>query len=219
MISTKFSRCKLSPIKKSTKPNIRVLNQDILLTVAKENSNNILLLNMANAYTPSGQNWQTGFHMGQEEYLYKNTNLRVPIDLYPIRDDEVIVTKNVSYQNKLFDVISCPALDMRNRQFGTSLSAGNFAIMYRKIDLIFRTAYSLGYDTLILSAFGCGGFCLPPESISKIFRTVIEEIMTISDLKSSKEVGIRNIIFAIKDIENHPKNNFNVFRQEFKNLI
>lgn len=211
MISTKFSRFKLNPKKlnpKSNKTNIKVLNQDILLTVKECPSNNILLLNMANAYTPSGQSWQTGFYIGQEEYLYKNTNLRVPIDLYPIRDDEAIVTKGISYKDKTFDVISCPALDMRNRQFGTELSKINFAVMYRKIDLIFQIAETLGYDTLILSAFGCGGFCLPPESVSKIFRLVIE-----------KYECFDNIIFAIKDIENHPKNNFNVFKREFAALI
>lgn len=193
---------------------VKVLQQDALDVYVNLPSNeNILLLNMANAYIPGGQyNLQKNNRllMGQEESLFARTNLEEHLSkkLYPIRDDEVILTKGIRCHEveSDVDIISCPAIDMRYKQYGTTLDPQTHGKMYVKISTIFQVALQNNYTTLILGALGCGGFAMPPEAVSKIFRMVIKEY----------EGCFKEIIFAIKSEENHPKNNYNVFKNEME---
>lgn len=174
---------------------IQVLNCDIL-SVADSS----LLLNMANKYTPGGfYKTQKGMS-GQEEYIFKNTDIKIPDFYYPIKDDEVLVTVGVCWKDLTFDVISCPSLDMRNRKFGQVEKL----IMYRKIDTIFQVGEKLNYRKIVLSALGCGSYTCPPEIVSKIFKDVLQEYKNSFD----------TVIFAIKDEEQHPMSNYNIFKRE-----
>lgn len=74
-------------------------------------------------------------------------------------------------------------------------------IMRRKIELIFQTANSQNHDSIILSAFGCGGFRCPPEHVSILFKEAIEK------WKNSFKI----IRFCIFD-DNYPKSNFFIFK-------
>ena len=205
----------LIPSNKET--TVRVLPKDILEVYKTLNSNEpcekILLLNMANAYTPGGQydlQKNNAFLMGQEESLCSRTNLRETLDrkFYPIRDNEVLLTQGIKINgtSTFLDVISCPAIDMRYKQYGVSLDSQTQGKMYIKISTIFQVALSHGYTTLVLGALGCGGFSMPPEAVSKIFKRVINEYKGF----------FKEIIFAIKSEENHPKNNYNIFKNKIE---
>lgn len=190
---------------------VKVLNKDVLGCAIMYSTP--LVLNMANAYTPGGQFLQqkNNFYIGQEEYLFRETNLGELLDKkqYPIKTNEAILTKRVKINNKkvnintpiFLDFISCPSVDMRGKQYGITLDKEIEEIMYMKIRCVFQTANINGYTNLILSAFGCGGFCLPPEAVSDIFNNVIEEY----------KGCFQNIVFAIKDYESHQKTNYNIF--------
>lgn len=44
-----------------------------------------------------------------------------------------------------------------------------------KIRVILNIAAEHGHDSLVLSAFGCGAFCNPPDHMAELFRDVLEE--------------------------------------------
>lgn len=178
---------------------IRVTNQDILIMT--KNLNNALVLNMANSQIPGGYYKKQGRISGQEEYLFRNTNIseKLTQKYYPLKNEEVIVTKNVRWKSNVFDVISCAAVDAGRYRFNDR----DEKLMRMKIETIFQVANKLQYKNLILSALGCGGFNCPPEIIAKIFRTTIQRYRHSFD----------SIIFCIKDREEHPMSNYNVFKR------
>ena len=63
-------------------------------------------------------------------------------------------------------------------------------IQMNKIRTIFRVALANGHDSLVLGAFGCGAFRLPPEAVARQFMNA---------LKAEPEfVGrFRAVVFAI----------------------
>ena len=216
MNTTKFSYKNIFSLPSEGEVKVDVLCEDILKVhrdvKAAHPNKRVLLLNMANAFTPGGQyDRQKGntFLMGQEEYLFDKTTLGDALtrDFYPIRTNEVLLTTGVTETatGTCIDVISCPSIDMSYKQHGSRLTPTVSGIMYRKIKLLFQVAVSEGYDILILSALGCGGFAMPPEAISHIFQVVINEY----------KGYFTRIVFAIKSGDNHPKSNYNVFRKRF----
>ncbi len=83
-------------------------------------------------------------------------------------------------------VITVPALnfranarydnaDLRYKEPGGGFTARGEEIMLNKIRTIFRIAVANGHDSLVLGAFGCGVFQLPPEAVARQFNTVIAE--------------------------------------------
>ncbi len=83
-------------------------------------------------------------------------------------------------------VITVPALNFRetarydNADLRYKAPDGGFTargeeIMLNKIRTIFRIAVANGHDSLVLGAFGCGVFQLPPEAVALQFNTVIDE--------------------------------------------
>ncbi|KAH3766266.1 general transcriptional repressor [Pelomyxa schiedti] len=76
-----------------------------------------------------------------------------------------------------------------------------------KLSLIFETAWQKGYDSLVLSAFGCGAFRNPPLHMAYLFKEVMAHY----------QGAFARIIFAILDdhkIKNHnPRGNFVPFKE------
>ena len=58
-----------------------------------------------------------------------------------------------------------------------------------KIRTIFRIALVNGHDSLVLGAFGCGAFRLPPEAVAEQFSRVLAE--------PEFECRFRAVVFAI----------------------
>lgn len=83
-------------------------------------------------------------------------------------------------------VISVAALNFRentyyvNEELKYKAEDGGFTpegdtIQMNKIRTIFRVALANGHDSLVLGAFGCGAFRLPPEAVAVLFHGVLGE--------------------------------------------
>ena len=83
-------------------------------------------------------------------------------------------------------VISVAALNFRentryvNEELKYKATGGGFtpegdAIQMNKIRTIFRIALANGHDSLVLGAFGCGAFQLPPEVVAEQFSRALDE--------------------------------------------
>lgn len=85
-------------------------------------------------------------------------------------------------------------------------------VMRNKIRTIFRMGVEHGKDALVLGAFGCGAYRLPPDAVATLFRQVMEE----QELSGK----FRLLVFAI--LENSRKPNgangkYAAFYREFGN--
>ncbi|CAF4481234.1 unnamed protein product [Rotaria sp. Silwood2] len=103
---------------------------------------------------------------------------------------------------------SSPKLD------GNFLSPKYAVGLRKKIENIFSIAYYHKHDCLILSALGCGAFRNPPNHVSKLFRSVIEQYAGF----------FQTIIFSIIDDHNtgqkhNLRGNFKIFHDELHGLI
>ena len=77
---------------------------------------------------------------------------------------------------------------------------------------ILRIAGKYGHHALVLSAFGCGAFCNPPEHIAALFKEVFAEV------EFNNRFAL--VVFAIiNDYNSHrahnPNGNFEPFRKVF----
>ena len=83
-------------------------------------------------------------------------------------------------------VITVAALSFRestryvNEELKYKAADGGFtpkgnAIQMNKIRTVFRIALANGHDSLVLGAFGCGAFRLPPEAVARQFRRTLDE--------------------------------------------
>lgn len=83
-------------------------------------------------------------------------------------------------------VITVAALSFRestryvNEELKYKAADGGFtpkgdAIQMNKIRTVFRIALANGQDSLVLGAFGCGAFRLPPEAVARQFRRALDE--------------------------------------------
>lgn len=97
-------------------------------------------------------------------------------------------------------VISVAALNFRentryvNEELKYKAADGGFtsdgdAIQMNKIRTIFRIALANGHDSIVLGAFGCGAFQLPPEAVAEQFSRVLDE--------PEFECCFRAVVFAI----------------------
>lgn len=97
-------------------------------------------------------------------------------------------TRNFNFRHEPFrcGVISVAALSFRDntRYFNEELkykaADGGFTpegekIQMNKIRTIFRIALENGHDSLVLGAFGCGAFRLPPEEVAWQFAKALDE--------------------------------------------
>jgi len=204
----------INKYRKYENTKIDVVNSDTL-DLALSLSKNTLLLNMANPIKIGGNLNIIG---SQEEDLFRRTDLCLHLtqDYYPLNSTLVILSKNVKVFSKglrhnfeelkeieTMNIISCAAIN--NKNLGQYLSFKETRLMTDKIKTIFQVAAENGYDNIVLSAFGCGGFNCHPEQIANIFKKVISEFSGC----------FINIIFAIFD-ENYPKSNYAIFKNVLK---
>ena len=80
-----------------------------------------------------------------------------------------------------------------------------------KIRTILRIAYKNGHHNLVLSAFGCGAFCNPPQHMSELFKQALEE----DEFKNR----FNEIVFAILSVggSNEKISNYDCFKKTFEN--
>lgn len=176
-----------------------------------------LMLNMANAELPGGYPHLTG---AQEEDLFRRSNLFQFLEksFYPIRDNTVLLAKNVEFyayglrkqytpyeKPAYLNIISCPGV--KNTTPGTSLSPSDTLRMKIKLTTLFEAAYAHGYKDLVLSALGCGGFACPPEHVSLLFKQVIQKF----------KGCFETITFCIID-ENYIKCNYRIFKDTLQSI-
>ena len=177
----------------------------------------VCLLNMASAKKPGG-----GVENGaqaQEECLFRCSNLFniIPDILYPIKEDELIYSENVTFfkdknysyfpdrQQFVCDVITIPAMNLNSKAKYDDLDRETDyeKITLNKIDLMLNHAYQNKINHLILGAFGCGVFKNDPTKMSEMFKKVIDE-------KYDKCFGF--IEFAVINDYNSVGNNYEIFK-------
>lgn len=118
-----------------------------------------------------------------------------------------VVSKDVTFIDQAewdqFDIISAAAPDLRKgsdesiylkRHFNKDISKlAQGELIKHKIEAIFSSAIEAGITDLVLGAFGCGCFKNSPESVSKIFKEVLED--------PKYRNSFTNIVFAITDLD------------------
>ena len=170
----------------NNKPVINILSNDCL-EIAHQfimNGYNPIVLNMADINFPGG-----GIEMGgyaQEESLFCRSNyfktLNLQTGLYPITGPECIYSKDVfvfrdtelNFLNNPFYVsfIACAAIKEPELSSG-SFTESDYGLTFKKIELIFQTAFLRGHNCVVLSAFGCGAYKNPKHQIVEIFNKCI----------------------------------------------
>jgi len=146
---------------------------------------NPVVLNLADISFPGG-----GIEMGgyaQEESLFCRSNyfktLNLQSKLYPIDGSECIYSKdvfvfrdvNLDFLKNPFYVsfIACAALkepSLDNKCFYKE----DYDKTFKKVEVIFQTAYLKCHDSVILSAFGCGAYKNPKDQMVQIFNKCME---------------------------------------------
>lgn len=171
------------------KPNIKFFKDDTLNVALKYN--NPLILILADESRPGGT-WISGM---QEETLFRRTELfgYLTPDLYPIKEDELILVQNVGiFSTKedfntfniicRADFIACPGLKNYTGDQSETI------IFKNKIRLILNTAIKYNYKNIILGALGTGAFGCNKKDVAICFRDVIKEY---------HPETFSNIVFAI----------------------
>jgi len=185
--------------------HIKVFNEDILTTARLLITKKYvpLILNMANANVPGGG--VGGGVMREEEEIFRRSNYNKTLlhDLYPISDDEVIISPTVTvFKDKQYNdldntyeaaFIACPAvrqpkltsIDEKTQTYADPIDG---TVMREKINMIFKSAIRNGYDCVLLSALGCGSCMNPRARIVEFFNDAI------------RKYPIRYVFFAIKGV-------------------
>ena len=174
--------------KRFDKMKIEVLNTDVLILTQSltDRVNKVLTLNLASDSNPGGGVTQGA--MAQEEELFRRSNyfMSLPKSLYPLEKTNVIYTPNVlvvkdeNYINlkKPFHTSMIAAAAIRHPKLN---SCGLYerlldrTIMLDTINNIFKIAYLLGYDTLVLGALGCGAFGNPAIEVIELFNECLKK--------------------------------------------
>lgn len=194
---------------------VEVLNKDTLdgAIELKNNGYNPCLLNMCNSKKRGGELDTVG---SQEEDLLRRGNYLDHLNNvnYPLPKLGLVYSKKVMFNKKgrrdkytpihpvYIDVIACAAIP--NVHQGTRIMPPNDHIMKLKIESIFQVAFKNNHDSIVLSAFGCGGFRNPPEHVSLLFEKAIKRW----------KHSFRLIRFCIFD-DNHHKSNYDIFKNKF----
>jgi uncharacterized protein (TIGR02452 family) len=182
---------------------VEIANRDCVEVAidAQQDGMHPLLLNMCSWTRPGG-----GVESGagaQEEELFRRSNYFKHLDRrhYPLTTFRTILSRGVEfYRNSRnfqyapmkrtyhIDCVAAPAPKkpvLTNGRF----SAGDAAVLRKKIDLLCQIALKNGNDCLVLSAWGCGAYGCPPEHVAEIFRDAISEYNGL----------FKKIVFAILD--------------------
>ena len=195
----------------------------------------ILVLNLANAVSPGG-----GVRRGakaQEEDLCRKSSLLLSLESRNARpyyeynkslhtdmgSDAIIINPQVEIikdeNGKLLPdtavvaVMTCAAPRFRNGMEGISQSEYE-SLMYQRITGMLKTAAYLGYQYLVLGAFGCGAFHNDARVVSDLFYKALKEF----DYDGMKENDMfRRIDFAVMD-HSADQYNFKEFSRNFANF-
>ena len=174
-----------------------------------------LVLNMASDFQPGG-----GVVKGssaQEEDLFRCSNYALCTNksLYPIKDDEVIVTDGVTiikdedynilpeYIELDFIAVAAvrrPPLEYEDGE-PSYMNIEDQQIMQDKIDAIFRYGIYQEKDSLLLGALGCGAFRNPPKVVRDMFQDAIDRYRNY----------FKQITFAVLSNEKNP--NYDIFKE------
>jgi len=177
--------------KKYEKTNIKFFDMDSI-DCCLVYSPKALVLNLADDNFPGGC-----VSMGsgaQEEALFRRTNYcsSLKIELYPIRNNEVIYSLQISVIKKnentgwqLLDLnnlpkisfIACPGIkypDIIEVDDEKKLNEDDTKILKNKIKTIIQTAIKFNYDTIIFGALGCGAWKNPIKHVAEIFKEVLQ---------------------------------------------
>jgi len=179
-------------------------------------SEKILTLNMA-SHIHSGGGVANGAR-AQEECLFRSSNyfLHLPQAIYPLNDDELILSRNVKVFKDAMDgykyitpfYVNCVAVAalcdpktqyLMNNHNETYTLDSDREIMRTKIRDIFKIAYLNKYDTLVLGALGCGAFGNPAEEVAKLYLDTIREF----------KGCFKTIAFAV--LSGHDNPNYDIF--------
>ncbi len=222
--------------KKYPRSNIKFFDIDSIDCALLE-SPNALILNLADDNFPGGC-----VQMGsgaQEESLFRRTNYckSLKIEMYPIKNDEVIISPNISViktdeksgwkffnKNNLPKVsfVACPGIKYPETIVVNDekrLNETDAETLKNKIKTIVQSAIKYNYDTIIFGALGCGAWKNPVKHVAEIFKEVLELY----------DGAILNYYFAIMTtdannyiVRNHDNGNgmktIDIFRRIFNNL-
>jgi uncharacterized protein (TIGR02452 family) len=189
------------------------------------------VLNMASAKRPGG-GVENGA-MAQEECLFRCSDLfTIPKSFYPLKSDQFIYTKGASFVRDgqynimdpvIGDVITMSAINLNNEHIDYSDSGRleypvGIPIMdeYLYLDKMFymiNSALLNGCTNIILGAWGCGVFKNDPSVISDLFREVLDSPQGNTKLHNMFD----NVVFAIINDHNSTGNNYQIFKDKFKN--
>ena len=187
------------------------------------------LLNMASPTNPGGK-YNIG-EKAQEEMIFYRSNMWAYLDPdgtsglsfceakfpnYPLPDVGGLYTPGVTFirgseadkfrliKPRKIDIVSVPSIKFPKLVDG-EYSASDRERMFNKIRAILSIAREHGNDAVVLSAFGCGMFRNPPESVSVLFEEVIREHFA----------GVfKRIVFAIKCVDGKVSN-YDAFARVF----
>ena len=148
---------------------------------------NPVVLNLADDCWPGGK-VEAGAD-AQEESLFRRTNLCTTLTLasrvYPIRDNELVYSPEVSVLKSSdataleppFDklaFISCPGLKLPKLVDGR-LRPEDEERLRVKVRLIMRCAAQKEHDVVVLGALGCGEWKSPAPHVAEVFSGVLAE--------------------------------------------
>ena len=174
--------------RKYAKTDISVVNEDVLVVAESlaTADNKLLTLNLASDKHPGG-GVENGA-MAQEEELFRRSNyfMFLPKSFYPINKTNVVYSPNVlvvkdsNYKElrKPFYTSMIAAAAIRHprlNQSGMYDRSIDKQVMINTIENIFKTAYILGYDTLVMGALGCGAFGNPAIEVISIFNECLKK--------------------------------------------
>ena len=217
-----------------------VVSKSSSFDAARKYGGKIAVLNFASATNPGG-----GVMHGsnaQEECLCRCSTLlnclstQEAMDkfytphrngLSPLHNDDIIYTPDVVifksdaynklYQNKVVDVITCAAPNLRDKPANsynqeshskkTDITPDQLYDMHvQRARQIFNIAAQHGIDVIILGAFGCGAFRNDPSVVAKAYLEVTKEYRK----------HFKTIEFAV--FCGRESTNYDVFKEAFKEI-
>ncbi|KAG0258293.1 hypothetical protein DFQ27_004729 [Actinomortierella ambigua] len=199
-------------------PIIRVVNEDCLDEALrlKKRGRKPIVLDMANRVYPGGDYRQDG--ATQEAGLFRRTNLYQCLDMEPRRGtfypipsqggvycpNMIVIRKSEKDNNEFLErpewmsILAMPPLRnpplVKNENDEMVLADRAAILVRKKIQAMFRIALENGYDSIVLSAFGCGRLHNPPEEMAQIFKEVIKTFY-MGGIKKGRT--FKEIVFAI----------------------
>ena len=224
--------------KQCIKSNIKILNMDSIECglLYRRNKYKPLVLNLADDYYAGGC-VDTGSG-AQEESLFRCTNyhktLKMIPELYPIKDDEAIMSYGISIIKKSeaegwkrivfkggppkLSFIACPAvkypiikwIDGQKR-----LKDEDVEKLEKKMEIILYQAFEGGFDTIIWGAMGCGAWRNPSYHVAEIMKRILQKHdgMMINNIFAILKMNDDNYI-----TKEHDKNidNYDIFTEVFE---